>query len=154
MRLYRLTPIKMDDPSWEASSIKEAVWVWATLPDSARDKVAHATLVAMKPRARFAPIFASPWRLYAVTSCEPDPCRTDVPLDKPIIADGRPLGLYPWSLVCKVYYRHSAACRQSRGAASCAAARAASGHDAAPPSSVMNSRRLMGLSPPVRPRAG
>ena len=59
-----------------------------------------------------------------MTSCEPDPCRTDVPLDKPIIADGRPLGLYPWSLVCKVYYRQIFECERRHGRVKALLARA------------------------------
>ncbi len=92
MIVYRLDPIKMDDTSWKASSVKESVWVHADYEDSARDKVAAATAMALKPAHTYAPIeFQSPWYYYEVTSCKSDSSRADVPYDKPITADRRTL---------------------------------------------------------------
>jgi hypothetical protein len=92
MRVYRLEPIKPDDPSWEASTVKETVWVWATDDKSARDKVAGATLLARRKSVGVTLKAAqSPWRLYDVTSCKPDPARSNVPPYKPITRDGRVL---------------------------------------------------------------
>jgi hypothetical protein len=90
MMIYRLEPVNLDHPSWQASWVKEAVWVLAFDENSARGKVAMATLTAV-PTALGAPMARSPWDLVDVTSCIPDPSRADVPSDKAITADGRTL---------------------------------------------------------------
>jgi len=89
MPVYRLEPIKADDPSWQASSVKDALWVRADLDNSAREKVAHATMTAAKPAGRFASVKLSPWYQSAVTSCQLDHSRTDVPEGAVVRADGR-----------------------------------------------------------------
>ena len=90
MMVYRLDPKKSYDPSWQASSIKESVWVWATLENTAREKVAHATLAAVRVQKGY-PKISSPWLLANVTTCTLDPSRTDIPRDKVVGADGRAL---------------------------------------------------------------
>ena len=92
MRVYRLAPANLDHPSWEASSVKEPVWVWAADDKSARDKAAVATLLT-RPKSVGVRLKTpeSPWRLNDVTACKPDPARSNVPPYKPITGDGRVL---------------------------------------------------------------
>jgi hypothetical protein len=39
MSVYRLDPINLNDPSWELSSVKEAVWAAAQTPTAARVRI-------------------------------------------------------------------------------------------------------------------
>ena len=90
MTVYRLDPKRPYDLSWQASRVKEPVWVSATIEDAAREKVARATLMAVRLPKGYPPI-TSPWLLANVTTCILDLSRTDIPRDKVVAADGRAL---------------------------------------------------------------
>jgi hypothetical protein len=91
MTVYRLDPIptSLTDPRWEASSVRECVWVRASTPDEARKKVARATL-SVTPVRPGKPLLLSPWyddtlAIYVMDT------RSGVPEDTVITADGRPI---------------------------------------------------------------
>lgn len=71
MGVYRLdpNPLNLDHPSWQASSIKEAVWAGAESPNAARELVARLTMQLVQPATKFAPKILSPWLDSAITSC-------------------------------------------------------------------------------------
>jgi len=80
MSVYRLDPINLADPSWELSSVKEAVWAGAKTPTEARDLVALKTLCAtQRQMGSRKPIPASPWHDDKVTSCVLYPEKKDIP---------------------------------------------------------------------------
>jgi hypothetical protein len=76
MRVYRLDPIYLDDPCWQASSVTEPVWVAAATAARARQLVAEQT----SPQAGWNPGArpnASPWLSDILTSCVLEPWPTD-----------------------------------------------------------------------------
>ena len=80
MSVYRLDPINLADPSWELSSVKEAVWAGAQTPAEARDLVALKAVCAMqRPMGSPKPAPASPWHEDKVTSCVLYPDKKDIP---------------------------------------------------------------------------
>lgn len=86
MKVYRLEPINLDDPSWQKSSVKQIVWVNAESENDARGKVTGATDMGVAVRGPF-PKLRSPWDLPNITRCVPDDSRR-VPFDKIITSDG------------------------------------------------------------------
>jgi len=69
MKVYRLSPLLPDDPSWAFSVEKSPVWACALSPTDARDLVAAKTgfFRLAKPGA------VSPWKDERVTACAEDP---------------------------------------------------------------------------------
>ena len=94
MSVYRLDPINLTDPSWELSSVKEAVWAGAQTPMAARDLVALKALRAMqRPLGSPKPIPASPCYEDKVTSCILYPEKKDIPEGTAMTLQGRSLPL-------------------------------------------------------------
>jgi hypothetical protein len=72
MKVYRLSPIATDDPSWKYSVEKEHVWAGAATPAEAR-----ALVAAKSGFSRLAePGAVSPWIDERVTSCVEEPTLT------------------------------------------------------------------------------
>jgi hypothetical protein len=91
MSVYRLDPIKLNHPRWEASTIKETVWVIAENPKEARDLVAaktlHLTAIQIEQ-----PLLLSPWIDDKISVCVLQTEPTNHPSPKPgtvINAQGR-----------------------------------------------------------------
>jgi hypothetical protein len=94
MSVYRLDPINLIDPSWDLSSIKEAVWAGAKTPTAARDLVALKALRAtQRPMGSPKPIPASPWYDDKLTSCVLYPDKKDIPEGTVMTLQGRSLPL-------------------------------------------------------------
>jgi hypothetical protein len=94
MSVYRLDPINLADPSWELSSVKEAVWAGAHTPTEARDLVAlKALCVTQRPMGSHRPVPASPWHDDKVTSCVLYPDKKDIPEGTVMTLQGRSLPL-------------------------------------------------------------
>jgi hypothetical protein len=91
--IFRLDPTDLEHPAWQASTIKQSVWVRAELECFAREKVARVTATLVKPLGRYSTIQQSPWYLEKLTTCTLDPTRAGVPVDQVTTADGRLLGL-------------------------------------------------------------
>jgi len=69
MKVYRLSPLNADDPSWKYSVEKSHVWACALTPSAARELVAARTgfFKLAEPGA------VSPWRNEQVTNCVEEP---------------------------------------------------------------------------------
>lgn len=69
MKVFRLSPIEVADPSWKYSVEKSHVWACALTPADARDLVAARTgfFKLEEPGA------VSPWMNERVTSCVEEP---------------------------------------------------------------------------------
>lgn len=91
MGVYRLDPMNLADPRWQASSVKEMVWAGADSPDKARELVASKTLkaTAVVPHA---PILMSPWFDDQLATCVWEPSKNDVPKGTVVTADGKQVG--------------------------------------------------------------
>jgi hypothetical protein len=68
MSVYRLDPINLNDPCWQASSVKELLFVGANNDKEAREFAAQQTTAMVSP-ARFAAKLHSPWLDAKITSC-------------------------------------------------------------------------------------
>jgi molybdate transport system regulatory protein len=90
MNVYRLDPMILSHPSWQASSIKELLFVGAGSDKEAREFAAKKT-IAMVTAARFAAKLHSPWLDSKITSCVLDPSKTDVNEGEVVTANGRSL---------------------------------------------------------------
>ena len=89
MTIYRLEPILLDHPSWQASSHWYGpLWVEATSEREAREKVADVTDTGVATRA-------SPWYLAEVASCVPDDSGQIAPGDGVMKENGEYLYLDP-----------------------------------------------------------
>jgi hypothetical protein len=73
MPMYCLQPKNLSHPSWRRSTIKVSVWVWASSPAAAREKVAGLTRRSMQLRPYPAAGEISPWLDNEVTICVSDP---------------------------------------------------------------------------------
>ncbi len=91
MAAYRLDPINLTDPRWQASSVTEMVWAGADSPDKARELVASKTLksTAVRPGA---PMLISPWYDDQLATCVWEPSKKDVPKGTVVTADGKQVG--------------------------------------------------------------
>lgn len=69
MKVFRLSPLVADDPSWKYSVEKSHVWACALTPADARELVASRTgfFKLAEPGA------VSPWRDARVVSCVEEP---------------------------------------------------------------------------------
>lgn len=69
MKVFRLTPIKVDDPSWKYSVEKSHVWACAPTEVDARNLVASKTgfFKLVEPGT------VSPWQDGRVTQCTEEP---------------------------------------------------------------------------------
>lgn len=69
MKVYRLSPVVADDPSWKFSVEKSPLWACALTPADARQLVAAKTgfFRLAEPDA------VSPWRDERVTACAEEP---------------------------------------------------------------------------------
>ena len=89
MPIYRLSPVEAleGDPSWEASMLKEACWIRADTPDSARHRVEMETaiFVAFSPNR---PTPYPPWRSSRLVRCEEAEPPFEVPEGQIIRTDG------------------------------------------------------------------
>jgi hypothetical protein len=87
MKVYRLSPIDGDDPSWKYSVEKAHVWATAQNPADARDLVAARTgfYKLAEPGA------VSPWKNERVTSCVEEPTMTYPSPGEVIREDGSPV---------------------------------------------------------------
>lgn len=83
MAIFRLDPITLDDVRWEASTVKESLWVCASTAARARQLVAAQTLPVNGAKLH------SPWLVDALTTCEREPWTRDVPVGTVIRADAR-----------------------------------------------------------------
>ena len=72
MKVFRLSPIDGNDPSWKYSVEKAHVWACALTPADARDLVAARTgfFKLAEPGA------VSPWKNERATSCVEEPSMT------------------------------------------------------------------------------
>jgi len=93
MSVYRLDPINLTDPSWELSSVKEAVWAAAATDSAARELVSHKTIHSMRKLPDFQPIPNSPWLNDKVTSCVLYPGKKDIQEGNVMTLQGRSLPL-------------------------------------------------------------
>ena len=87
IRVFRLDPIRQNDPSWSCSSVCETLWVGAESDKEARDIAARSTLqaIAFKP-GNVLP--GSPWQDDKVTSCVWETGRTDLKKGEAMLLDG------------------------------------------------------------------
>ena len=71
LRLYRLVPVAAmhDRDEWEASTVKDACFVWATNPHEARSMVEVETRTRQSEATTKLPFF-SPWSSSSFTACE------------------------------------------------------------------------------------
>ncbi|WP_294533224.1 hypothetical protein [uncultured Rhodoblastus sp.] len=84
MKVYRLSPIATDDPSWNYSVEKEHVWAGAATAAEARELVA-----AKSGFSRLAkPGAVSPWNDERVTSCVEEPTLSHPGVGQVIREDG------------------------------------------------------------------
>lgn len=90
MSVYRLDPISLNDPCWQASSVKELLFVGARSDKEARQFAAGKTM-AMVTAARFASKLHSPWLDSEITSCVLKSSKNDVPEGQVVTARGYPL---------------------------------------------------------------
>jgi hypothetical protein len=93
MSVYRLDPINLGDPSWENSSIKEAVWAGAPTSTAARDLVALKTATRHEVAVGQPLKTMSPWYDDKVTSCVLYPDKKDIPEGTAMTFHGRSLPL-------------------------------------------------------------
>jgi hypothetical protein len=90
LSVYRLDPINFTDPCWQASSVKELLFVGANNDNAAREFAAQKTTM-MVPRARFPAKLHSPWLDAKITSCGLETSKHDVAEGQVVTASGRPL---------------------------------------------------------------
>ena len=90
MNVYRLDPIILNDPCWQASSIKELLFVGASNDKEAREFAAQKTM-AMVTRPRFAAKLHSPWLDGKITSCVLESSKHDVAEGQVVTAGGQPI---------------------------------------------------------------
>lgn len=78
MVLYRLDPLSLDDPRWQASSVAESVWVAAATAARARQLVAEQTL--RSTMSLNGSKLSSPWLSDSLSRCALAQSTTDVPV--------------------------------------------------------------------------
>jgi transcriptional regulator with XRE-family HTH domain len=88
--VFRLDPIDLSSPAWQASTTNSLVWVREDNPDAARKRVANRTLraVPMRPGQK---LLQSPWCSEKLTSCAMETRKTDVAFRQVVRVDGRPI---------------------------------------------------------------
>jgi hypothetical protein len=96
MHVYRLEPLEglEGHSDWRASGIGTmAVWVRASDPDDARQKIHLATItsVGVYESGELVPA-SSPWLNSAVVGCDEDDSR-DVPAGKALLGNGKMIAL-------------------------------------------------------------
>jgi transcriptional regulator with XRE-family HTH domain len=93
LREYFVWPIDSDQRVWEASTFKNAVWICATSPDDARNKLSEAFAVAVEHKPGL-PNMGSPWKLPKVTLCEEKRCPYDIKAGAILDEVGRQINWY------------------------------------------------------------
>ena len=89
MPIYYLSPIEahLNDPNWEASFLREACWIRADTPHSARHRVEMETAISVAFRSD-RPTPFPPWKSSRLVRCEGAAPSFEVPDGQIMRADG------------------------------------------------------------------